>query len=107
MAGGKQEGIKHTEGGPKKLPNTRRNTKIMAINPDSPLCNTETLEQRINDTNVHVVIAIESNITDSELEKVRLRNNSITNTTCWEDRDIKGGGGGGSLIFVNRSIPYL
>ena len=74
---------------------------------DSPLTNEEVLELYINDGELHVVVAIETNVTEGELSMVKMANYTVTNRSCREDTPRKGGGGGGALIYVHDSIAYL
>ena len=79
----------------------------MTLNVDSLVSNKETLEMYVNDREVHVMVIVESNVTGSKLPLVTLNRYSIASKSCREDNLTKGGGGGGVLIYVHDSIPYL
>ena len=79
----------------------------MAINTGSLPYNKEILAQYINDVNTHVVAVTETNGTPGKDGTVGLRNYLTTDTCCREDRDVRGCGGGGVLIYVRNSTPCL
>ena len=56
--------------------------------------NEEILGRYINDVNLHVAVITGPNVTRDRIGAAQLKNYSITETSCREDRNIKGGGGG-------------
>ena len=99
------EGLLHQKGKPKRAIEIRHRLKIMALNIGSLPGNKDIVTQYINDNDVHVAVIVESNVTHSKITEVQIKNYTITNTSCREDNRIKGGGGGGVLIYVYNSIP--
>ena len=107
MAGTQPEGIKRPDGGLGQQGEPRYSTRIMAINIGILLRNLETSGQRINDMRNHPAVAMETSVTESKRDKVKLKNCPVANAGCWEDREIKGRDGGGVLIYVHHSVPFL
>ena len=73
----------------------RHRTVIMTLNVDSLVGNKETLEMYVNDREIHIMVIVESNVTESKLPLVKLNHYSIASKSCREDNLTKGGGGEG------------
>ena len=78
--------------------------RITTLNDGSFERNKEIAECYINDGQVHVAIATESNITRSKLKGTAMRNFSLTNHYCRRGDCAERGGVGGVLISVNGSV---
>ena len=73
---------------------------IMTINVESLLSNKKVLEHFINDRDFHVIVVVESNVTETKVDVMKLENYSIANKICREDNLAKGGEGSGvSPVF--------
>ena len=60
-----------------------------------------------NDNEGHVLVVTESNVTEKDLEGAKMGKFTLTNHSCRQEKGIKGGGGGGALIYVHQHVPYV
>ena len=65
------------------------------------------LANYVDDQEATVLVLTETNITPSKLPLAHLTGFTLANHCCRPNDSIRGGGGGGVLIFVHNSIPCV
>ena len=85
----------------------RHRLVVTSLNVESLISNKETLEMYLNDKEVHIIVVTESNITESKLDIAQIDHYTIANKCYRPDTSIKGGGGGGVLIYIHESVPFI
>ena len=54
-----------------------------------------------------MAIITETNVTQNGPAKASIKNFILTNYSCREDLNKRGGGGGGAAIYVRTSVPCV